>query len=263
MLRQKLICAALGATVALVLQLAPAQALDTTWVAPSPLGDDNNACNPSTPCRFLPRALDQVNPGGRIYVQDTGTYLGLGVVITKSVSIIARGVLASLAGSGVQTKIIVDAGPNDVVYLEGLEIAGIHGANEPNGIVFKSGAQLHIRNCTIHGFNFAGIRIQAPGSSEVIISNCKIYDNKFGVWARKQGGSGPLEVLLDQVTISKNQTGVRAARAGTRVRINDSKIANNDTGLRSANNGRLISFGNNVIKANGTDGAPTHTQSLE
>jgi hypothetical protein len=253
--------AGLGLAFAFFLQATPSMALDTTWVSIN--GDDNNNCNPGTPCRFLPRAYDQTDPRGRIIVLNTGTFLGTGLVITKSISVIAKGVQAQLAGAG-GNKIVINAGPNGTVLLDGLNVKGVRSAFDNNGILFNSGRRLHIRNCLISGFRSAGINIDAQAPSEVIISDCAITDNRRGILVRKAGGSGQVRVLLDNVTVSGNDlVGVRSAGAATHVRINRSTIANNGTGLVSASNGRLISLGNNVIRANGTNGAPTHTENLQ
>jgi len=255
------ICAVLGALGALSPHTALAQLNDTSYVASD--GDDANICNnPTNACRFLPRAHDRTNAGGKIFILDSGTFAGNGLVITKAISVVAKGVQAQLTGTGVIDKIVVNAGPSDVVHIDGLHILGVHNPNESNGILFNSGSELHVRNCLINGFPGTGIRLRAPGPSKVIISDCMIFDNKFGVTARRVGGSGQLQVLLDDVTIAGNEIGVNANQNATRVRINSSKIVDNGTGLLSQNNGRLISFGNNVIAHNGTNGAPTATESL-
>ena len=199
---------------------------------------------------------------GEIFVLDSGTFAGNGLVITKAISVVAKGVQADVAGTGLVDKIVINAGPNDVVHLDGLHVLGFQNPNESNGILFDSGGELHVRNCLINGFPDTGIRLLAPGPAKVVISDCMIFDNKFGVTARRVGGTGQLQVLLDDVTVAGNEIGVRANLPSTHVRMNGSKIVDNGTGLLSQNNGRLISFGNNVIAHNGTNGTPTATETL-
>ena len=255
--------AGFGLFLALLLQTPSLAQNGTSYVSRD--GDDAENCvNPANACRFLPKAYSVTDPGGNIFVLDSGTFLGTGLVITKSISVIAVGVQAQFAGAGVQNKIVINAGPNETVLLDGLHVFGQNDANEDYGILFNSGGRLHIRNCLINGFRSAGINIDAQAPSEVIISDCTIADNRRGILARKAGGSGQVRVLLDNVTISGNRLdGVRSTGAATHVRINRSTIANNGTGQVSASNGRLISLGNNVIRANGTNGVPTHTESLQ
>jgi hypothetical protein len=262
-MQQKNACALSVALWILFPQIALAQ-LERTYVATT--GSDANACqSPANACRFLPRALQQTDPHGTIVVLDTGAFAGSGPVITQSVSIVAVGVQAELGGSGVNTKITINAGPDDVIYLDGLNIFGLHPETngEDYGIRFNSGGRLHVRKSRIRGFRLAGILLEAPGPAEVVISDSTIIDNQFGIRARRLGGSGVLQVLLDRVTVAGNVVGVRSHQNVTHVRLSDSNVVNNGTGLLSVSNGRLISLGNNVIRGNGTNGAPTHNEALQ
>ena len=90
------ICAVLGALGALSPQTALAQNV-VSYVAST--GNDANLCyNPANACRFLPRAFDRTIAGGEIFVLDSGTFAGNGLVITKAISVVAKGVQADVAG---------------------------------------------------------------------------------------------------------------------------------------------------------------------
>ncbi|MPZ56725.1 MAG: hypothetical protein GEU91_09570 [Rhizobiales bacterium] len=249
--------AVLGAIVILLLQLAPAQAQFSLFVATS--GADADTCfSPATACRTLQRALDAAPAGSKIIVLDSDSF-GF-VTINKSIAIAATGVHANVFGSSA-TQITINAGPNDAVYLEGLAMGRtvLSGAN--SGIEFNSGGKLHVRNCVIRNFGTAGIDIRGAGSKQVFISDCTIANNRHGILARP--GNGNALVFLDRVTVEGNlRDGVRSQGSGATVRLNNSTITHNGTGLARMNGGRLISFGNNAIRDNDTDGAPTATQPL-
>jgi hypothetical protein len=257
------LCAMLGAIFALFLQLAPVQAQNfQSFVATS--GSNANDCDTADqPCRTLSSALGKTNPRGKIFVLDSGDF-NVGstalILIDKSISIVAVGADATLF-TGALTKITIDAGPDDVVYLDGLflrrDVPTAGGNN--NGIEFISGGRLHVRNCTIRGFGNAGIYVRGGGSKQVVVSDCTIADNARGIWAR----SGH-DVFLDRVTIAGNAgNGVRSQGSGTTVRISRSSVTGNGRGLNAVSGGRIISFGNNAVHGNGNNGAPTATVSLK
>jgi len=106
--------------VALMLAAAPAAAQATrTWV--SGVGLDTNPCTRTAPCATFAFALTQTAAGGQINVLDPGAFGG--VSITQSITISAVGVEGGV--SVLNTNgIVLAAGPNDVVVLEGLDIQG-------------------------------------------------------------------------------------------------------------------------------------------
>jgi len=247
--------AALGAVFVLLLQLAPVQAQPFQYVATT--GSDAGACGAVTaPCRTFQRVHDLVGPGFAIVALDSGDFNA--VTITKSIAILARGVAAT-GWSGANTKITINAGASDVIYLDGLNLGRDAPVAENSGIELNSGGRLHVRNCTIRNFGTAGIYIAPGGSKRVFVSDCTIADNWHGIWAR-----GNTEVFLDRVAIEGNlRDGVRSHGSGVRVRISNSTINDNRTGLNSVNGGKLLSFGNNAIHGNQTNGAPTATVALK
>src|SRR5262249_52628333 len=128
--------------------IIPAQAQATrTYV--SGLGKDSNPCTGASPCQTLQAALAKTAAGGQIYALDSANY-GY-VTINKAVSIVsgrgATGVLAAGSVSGVT----INAGANDVVNLQGLDIDGA--GSGASGIQFSSGASLNVQDCVIRGFS--------------------------------------------------------------------------------------------------------------
>src|SRR5437870_11398429 len=109
-------CASVFATLTLAFtSLGQAQAT-RTWV--SGVGDDVNPCSRTAPCKTFAGAISKTALGGEISVLDPG---GFGAVtITKAITILAVGVPAGVLVSGTH-GIIINAGANDVVTLQGLD----------------------------------------------------------------------------------------------------------------------------------------------
>src|SRR3954468_6335604 len=130
-----------------VLHAVPAYAQAArTYVSGS--GLDGNPCTTDLPCKTLQAALGKTVAGGQIYALDSADY-GY-VTINKAVSIIgADGAAGILAPSSV-TGITIGAAANDVINLQGLDIDG--SGTGTNGILFQTGASLHIKDSEIRGF---------------------------------------------------------------------------------------------------------------
>src|SRR5664279_823389 len=99
-------------------QTTPAFAQATrTWV--SGVGDDVNPCSRTAPCKTFPGAISKTAAGGEIDCLDPG---GFGAVtITKSITIACEGTGEGgilVAGTN---GVTVNAGPNDMVILRGLQ----------------------------------------------------------------------------------------------------------------------------------------------
>lgn len=253
--------AALGALFLLALPQAFAEAQSVhTYVAS--VGNDAADCKtPVTACRTLPVALANTLAGGKIFILDAADYST--VVIDKSVTITAVGVDATLY-TGSTSKIIVAAGPNDVIHLDGLTLRRTFpGIGNNSGVDFQSGGRLHLRNCTIQGFGTAALFVEAPGPTDILVSDCIMTDNAYGVWARRVGSGGQINIHLERVTIAGNSTAaVRVARSPTRLWVSNSTIVHNAAGFQIFNDARVFSFQNNTVARNGVDGSPTNTRSL-
>ncbi|MCB1569545.1 MAG: right-handed parallel beta-helix repeat-containing protein [Dokdonella sp.] len=78
--------------------------------------------------------------------------------------------------------------------------------------------------------------------------------------------SGPFatQLMLDDVLVSENaQAGLLATGSGALIRVSNSTISGNLQGIQTTTGGQVISFGNNRIRGNVTDGAPTGTAPLQ
>ena len=186
----------------------PAQAQATrTWV--SGTGDDANPCSRTAPCKTFAGAISKTAAGGEIDTIDNGAF-GT-VTINKALSIVGMGPGRSGVLAPGTNGITVNAGPTDVVRIEGLAIEGQ--GTGTNGIRFIAGAALHVRNCLIYGFNAAnadGIAFTpAANNPELYVSDSTIAENGAG-----QGGGidvGPTGTagavaVIDNVRFENNNT---------------------------------------------------------
>jgi hypothetical protein len=249
---------ALVAGLALAAPGPAAWAQSRTWV--SGVGDDANPCSRTAPCKTFAGAISKTAAGGEISVLDSG---GFGAVtITKSISIVAEGSEGSILAPGTN-GIIVNAGPTDVVNLQGLSLEGA--GTGLNGIRFLGGGTLHVRNCVIRGFRAStgfAIDVEAPGPSRIFVSDSTLAANLGGILVRP-GGALQIAAFLDRVRIEGNAgAGVAADGEGAVVRISNSTVTHNDLGLSVLNGGRIESFKNNAIVENLVDGKPTRKLKL-
>ncbi len=258
-----------GASLAIVTQ---AHALNTrTWV--SGKGVDQSSCGQiAAPCRTLQYAHDNTTAGGEIDVLDPAGYGSL--IITKGINIIndGVGVAGVLAPTG-QNAITINAGTSEAVVLRGLTIEG--SSVGANGIEFRSGGPLTVRDCSIQGFvggsNTAGNGIlldPTGGTSNILITNTTVSNNDYiGVsfipGLRSQGLNTSAVVSMDRVTASRNKLGIAffggyAGSGQMDFNISNSYITHNQqTGLQFTNstNGAQIDHGyfeSNLIAENGS-----------
>jgi hypothetical protein len=192
-----------------------------------------------------------------------------GVTITKSISLIADGVLGGVLVASTNAIIINISDPTDpgVVNLSGLDIEGLGATGSPgiNGINILNAKSVTIDKLRIRGFqNNAGINI-APTATNVavLISNTSINTSARGIRARSDG-TGKATVMMDRVTINGVGLGV-VAGVNAVVRIGNSVITGVGSAFSTGGNGKVISFGNNMIAGNGVaaDDNPTNTIALK
>lgn len=146
---------------------APAAAQATrTWV--SGVGDDANPCSRTAPCQTFAGAIAKTAAGGEINCLDRGEF-GM-LTITKAISIICEGRTGAVQLNYDEEveydqhfAIVVEAGPNDSVFLSGLDILGDNRAGR-GGVLFRSGKELHVRNSTFYYLGDCAITAIDAGS---------------------------------------------------------------------------------------------------
>jgi hypothetical protein len=284
----------LAAAALLLLAIAPvahAQA-SRTWV--SGVGDDANPCSRTAPCKTFAGAISKTAAGGEISVLDPAGY-GT-VTITKSITIEGTGTLASVLNAGVP-GIVINAGPTDTVILRDLSINGFNSGT--NGIRFLAGAGLTVDHCSIFGQTQDDIDVSSSTPGRVMVRDTTMTGGATGVNVGGTagpmlvtldhvnihrcntgiyGGFGASNVInsviadttgygvlaitggvinCDGCTLTGNATAVRANTNST-VRLSDTDVMSNVTGI-FAGVGVVESAGNNHIRGNSTNGAPTAT----
>jgi hypothetical protein len=243
----------------------------------SGLGSDNNACSVSSPCRTFQAAMALTLPGGELYVLNSANYGPL--TINKAMTIMSDGAVAGvLATSG--AAITINAGPNDVIHLFGLDLDG--GNAGTIGIQFSAGKGLNVQKTAIRGFTnsgilFApsagtsglfvsethlmnngnnGILIAPTGSggvnaalSRVVVSGNGLASNGVGLFAYGGGTTGAVNATITDVVANNNYYGVGVTRSP--VMLRNSTVSNNAIGVR-ADQGAVVRIGQSTITANGT-----------
>jgi hypothetical protein len=240
--------------------------VNRTWVSGA-FGDDANPCSRTAPCKTFTAALGLTPPEGEIDVLDPGGDTtntpgdggGFGAVtITKSVSIVAVGVVAGVLVNG-GNAITVSAGSTDVVVLRGLTLDGSSGGGL-SGIQFNSGAALHIEDCTINSFG-TGIQIKPSAASQIFIKNTVVRNsstaNGDGNAIEVVPSGGQTQVFIQDTIVGNNGgTGISLAPSGSAAvtaSLDNVRIEKNSAGV-VANDNVEVSVRNSVSAGNGSSG---------
>lgn len=237
-----------------------------TWISGS--GVDQAGCGPiTTPCRTLQYAHDNTASGGEIDIKDSAGYGTL--TITKAVTVVAEGVLTSLAVPSGGTGITVNAGASDTVVIRGITIDG-H-AIARSGISFSAGQSLTVDNCHIRNVTDRGIDISVAGGKYFNISNSEISKANYGIFIQPFN-TRPLGAItnvslhdnstglfvgyntptVNRVVIVNNDIGI-GTELGANVLLGQSVVASNTTYGVFMQGGNVTSYGDNYVNANGTD----------
>ncbi|HYG63794.1 MAG TPA: right-handed parallel beta-helix repeat-containing protein [Thermoanaerobaculia bacterium] len=234
--------------------VAQAQA-SRTWV--SGTGDDVNPCNRLAPCKTFAGAISKTAAGGQINVMDAGAFGA--VTITKALTISAEGFFAGLTTSPGFNVIVVNAGPNDVVVLRGLDIDLLNGGT--NAIRFLAGGTLVVEDCILKNGTAKGIDFEPSGNSQLLVKNTTIvgFNNgaNGGAILIKPTGAGTAKVALTDVRMTRSTYGLRAEN-GSMVAMRDSVASNNTNNgviaLSTAGGALDVSIDNSLISGNGIYG---------
>jgi len=239
----------------------------------SGFGDDKNTsanCAHAAPCRTFAVAVTVTSPGGEIEALDPAGY--------GPITISGPLTLIGLPGAAINAPangygITINAGPNDVVRVQGLLIDG--GGVGFNGIVFNSGGSLTVDNCVIQNFFFTvpnstgiGILIQpSSGSIKFAITNTTMANNggQGFFYLPLSGSTAAANGVLDRVTATDNRsTGIAfntalATAPKTIVSITNSTASGSNVGsgivLSSAASAPLTaSIDNTATNNNAQDG---------
>lgn len=152
-------------------------------------------------------------------------------------------------------------GPAKIVVVDSLFINGGGNSSGAGIRIFPQAggtAQVTLNRVTASG-NAFGIAIDGSSSTggiNVTISDSVMASNaNDGIVATSSAGTAPIGVLLSNVRSTNNGYGVRSIGSNVTVRVDNSRIAGNGVGISGG--GALLSAGNNIVEANGTNGAFT------
>jgi Right handed beta helix region len=218
-----------------------------TFVSAS-LGSDSNPCTHVSPCLTFAAALAQTAAGGEIDALDPGDFGP--VTINKAITVFGN----AAGGAGMMTSpgtsgIVISAGANDVIHLDGLTFDGVN-ASGTSGVVFLSGARLSIENCVVLGFTTSGITL-SPGAgsaatTKVVVQNTTILNNATGLLIRPTGGIAA-NVTLRWLRIDNNAgEGLRVDGTGGPGAIN-ATLADSTASLNASNGIDAVSGPGNAI----------------
>jgi hypothetical protein len=173
---------------------------DRTWV--SGVGDDVNPCSRTAPCKTFAGAISKTSNGGEIDVLDPGGFGALTIV--KPITIDGGGSLAGVLVTGTGAFIINTTGPNDTVILRNLDINGVRASGNAgtNGIRILAAHNVHIENCTIHGFSGRGISVENSADVRLFVRDTIIRNNGEGIGSFSTGGN--VFMTLKQVHADQN-----------------------------------------------------------
>jgi len=275
----------LVAAVALTLTASIAQAqAPRTWL--SGVGDDNNPCSRTAPCKTLAGALSKTADGGEIDVLDPSP---IGAAsINKSITVDGGAAFAGILAAGVNGIIVNDsatANPNTIVVT--LRNLAINGAGSGlNGVRVISGKSVTIENCQI--FKFRGTSAGIPGRAisdertaaggKLTVINTTMNDNLGNGVVILPGNGSPsgVSAIFENVRVFDNSAsgaffgggakvaiknsfitgnfsnGVQSADANTRVNIVDTVIAHNATGIFAGGGASVTRVSRCTISENGT-----------
>jgi hypothetical protein len=190
-------------------------------------------------------------------------------------------------GTGLSAIRILSAGQVIIedCRIEGFVTAGIEVANSTNPV------EVVIRNSTVinsGGASNAGIWVHPGGTTTaaVLVEGTLVDNNRNGIRVEDRGKmtvresvitnslnlglttratAAAAEMLVDGCTITNSvSTGIRPVGPSTSIiRLTKSTVTMNATGLSTDAVGQIISLGNNTIRGNTVDGAPTSTVGLQ
>jgi hypothetical protein len=231
---KKLLLVVFGLILA-ALTASPVSAQATrTWV--SGIGDDANPCSRTAPCKTFAGAISKTAPAGEINVLDPG---GFGAVtITKSITIRSDHIEAGVLVSGTN-GIVISAGANDRIVLEGLDIEGL--GTGLNGVSVTTGKEVYIIRCSIRHFTQNGVNMASSTSGgHAFINDSLIAFNAGGV---KVAGTANIGSITNTSILSNTSFAVQANGANNIVGVQSSVLNNSPTGISLLNGGTAVSVG--------------------
>jgi hypothetical protein len=215
-------------TIALLVSEPAFGQVSRTWV--SGVGDDNNSCSRTSPCRTFAGAILKTAANGQILALDPGAYGA--VTITKSITIDGQAQQASIFASG--TTGIIVSGAGIVVNIRNISIDG-ELTTAGSGIRILNAAAVNIENCAITNFTGTGtvgrgISIEtAVANVRVTVSNSSLY-NMGNVGVASVPTAGNVVLNVEGTRIFRGASSAIDLRNLTKATISYCNLSNNPSG---------------------------------
>lgn len=230
-----------------------------TWVANA--GQDTGLCPITAPCATFAYAVTKTTAGGELSVLDPGDYGSM--TITHAITVDGGGFAEGLA-AGSDIYFTISAGASDIVQIRNLTLEG---GGQVYGILFDSGAQLHLDHVKIDGFsvclsvgngspsteakeltvenssfnNCANTAISIEGSSSFMteIVNTQVHHSPTGVEVETGTALISHSVFSGEPTVSASSFGVVSNNAGVNVMVDDCEMSDFPIGLAAGDSASL------------------------
>jgi hypothetical protein len=163
----------------------------------SATGNDANICSRTAPCRTLQRGINATGAGREMQILDSGEFGR--ATITKSITISAVGVSATVRSLTSGSNAIVINSSTAVVALRGLMLLG--GGTGLRGINITAAQAVHIENCDIERFSGSGIRL-AANNTELFVIDSRVRQN--GADGLIVTGTTSAKLSVDNSTFENN-----------------------------------------------------------
>lgn len=239
-----------------------------------------NCDNAAAPCRTFQYALARTLTGGEVKALDPANYGTMTIVRAVTITgVDGASIIRTTAGSA----IVINAGPNDDVYISNVTIDGYNRA-ATFGLVLNTGRSLTVTNSVFKNFSAHGVdllpteqtrisfsHVQAIGNGNAGIHYGQIADvihggdrgtfdhvsvvrnDLWGFRAEYVPGTGiGLEISISNSIAEQNPVGFYCGQFTNIVFNNTQAIGNVGNGVEKASSCTLISAGNNFFS-----GAPT------
>ena len=183
-------------------------------------GKDTNTCeSPEKACRNINAAISKVQAAGEVVIVDSGTYQPF--TVNKPITVVAAS--GAQVGISVSSGIgaTISVGGTDSVILRGLTFNGSGGTD---GIVFMSGAALHLESCIVNGFSSNGIALGPSGN--FFARDVTVRNNAGGGILLSTVGAGSITASLDRIRVDGNGTGINI-QSNVHITMRDSVVAGN------------------------------------
>lgn len=230
-----------------------------TWV--SNAGQDAGLCPITAPCATFAYAVTATTAGGELSVLDPGDYGPM--TITHAITVDGGGFAQGLA-AGEGTYYTISAGVADIVQIRNLTLEG---AGQVYGILFNSGAQLHLDHVKVDGFsvclsvgnfsppteakeltvenssfnNCGNTAILVQGSSSFVtkIVNTQVHHSPTGVQVETGTALISHSVFSGEPTPSISSFGVVSNGPGVDVMVDDCAMSDFPFGLAAGDNSSI------------------------